>query len=191
AGAARRRHPDGPAARLAAVLAAAVLAALVAACGSGPPSPASPRAEAIAFMRAHPVAAVSGMTAGVIVTVDDAGFAGAAAREAGCPVALTAEVMGAVGSLPGCGAWLATAETAAGQVAVLSCGSIAARRECPLEERAGGYIPLPGDYVRFVTGGQIAAWSDIRVIEEFAVAALLAQASGSGLGWVTSPAGAG
>jgi hypothetical protein len=169
---------------VAGVLAAA--AAAVAVTGCQP----SPHTEAIAYMQAHPVPARPGMTAGVILTLDDFGFADAAAQEAHCPATLDARIIGAFGSLPGCGAWSATAVTLSGQVVHLACGSITARQECPTELRATGYIPVPGDYVRFQAGGgQITGPGGLQPITMFAVGDILAHSDGGPGGWVTTRAG--
>jgi hypothetical protein len=175
---------------LAASISVAVLGmASMAACAVPAPSAA---AEALAYMRAHPVAPEAGMTQAVILTVDDVGFAGTAAQEARCPASLAAVVRGAAGSEPGCGAWSGTAETAAGQLASFSCGSIPARAACPLMLTASGYVPSPGDYVRIRLHVQIASPGDIQVITEFAVGSILSQAPDpGGPVFVTTPAEAG
>jgi len=169
-------------------LAALALAGGMAACGSpSPPPPQPPSAVALAYMRAHPVAPVAGMTAGIVLTSEDAGFFGAAEAEAGCPATLTAYTAGTVGNQPACLAWSATVETPSGSLAAVSCGSIAARRACPPALTAPGvYIPSPGDFIRFASGGTVAAAADIHVVVMFAVD-IPAPDTG---GWVTTPAGA-
>jgi hypothetical protein len=116
---------------------AAVL--LAAGCSSGQPAP---RAEAAAWMAAHPAPARPGL---VNVMILPGGFAGAAAAQA-CPgLRLTAWRVPAAGDLPGCGAWTATALTVTGQVVRLACGSIPARRECPLFRGPAAHGGLDAD----------------------------------------------
>lgn len=155
---------------------AAALALTTAGCSTVSP----PIAEAAAWMAQHPAAERPGRVNAMILPGGFAvvGFAGAAARQA-CPgmpldaspigVQVTAYHVPAAGGLPGCGAWTATALTAAGHVVHLACGSIPARVECPLFRYADGYIPSGGDYVRVRPGGgQITGRSDVQVIEESA-----------------------
>ena len=161
------------------------VASFAAACGTSP-QPAPP-AEALAYMRAHPAPAVAGMTAGIVLASDDIGFFGAAETEAGCPATLTAFTAPAAGGQPACGAFTATAETPSGQVVTISCGSIPARRACPAMLTAPGvYIPLPGDYVYFASGGTVAAPADIRGIAMFAID--IPAPDTGGPVWVTTPA---
>jgi hypothetical protein len=149
--------------------AALASAAVLTACGGTPPPHLSARAQAIAYMRSHPVAPRPGMTTAVVLSSDSVGFLKAAARQAHCPATLMVAIKGSVGNLPGCGAWSATVETAAGTVAHLACGSIAARRLCPTDLLANGYIPSDGDYLRFRTDGRITGPAEVQVIREFAV----------------------
>ncbi|MGH3194279.1 MAG: hypothetical protein ACRDOL_44865, partial [Streptosporangiaceae bacterium] len=94
-----------------------------------------------------------------------------------------------VGNLPACGAWTATALTAAGQVVNLACGSIPGRVECPLWEPASGYVPSAGDFVRIPPGGgQITSPAGLQVIELFADSVLLLDQSDGDTGTLTSPA---
>jgi hypothetical protein len=138
------------------VIAVLALAATLAACsGNRSTAPARPApsgaALALAYMRAHPVPSRAGMTTGVILTLQEDGFATArGALTPPCPAQLTARVAGALDTGPICGAWEATAETVTGQVARLSCGSITARRSCPLwaadafdDPLEGGLRPFP------------------------------------------------
>ena len=170
---------------------ATALAAATAACGGVAVVQVSPSAEALAYVRAHPVRPVAGMTTGVLLSVDVAGFAGAAATEAGCPPSLTAYIAPAAGSPPACAAWSATAETAAGAEVSLSCGSAAARLPCPMlvDGNENTYVPSPGDFVRFRTGGLISAPGDIRPITQFALLDLLGQSPDPGPVFVTTWAG--
>jgi hypothetical protein len=173
----------------AALVAGSIVTLAVTACSAAPgPSPQpSPAAAALAYMTAHPVAPVAGMTAGIVLSSTDTGFFGAAESEAGCPATLTAFTGKAAGNQPACGAFTATAETPSGQVVTISCGSIPARRACPAMLTAPGvYIPLPGDYVRFASGGTIAAAADLRDIAMFAVD--IPAPDTGGPVWVTTPA---
>lgn len=170
-----------------------VLAALaltgVTACNAGLMQ-AGPATEALGYMRAHPVPAVAGMVPAVILTADVAGFAGAAARQAGCPASETALHRGTAGHEPACGAWSGTAETAKGDLVTFTCGSITYREMCSLMQIPGGYIPGPGDYVRLPLSGYVATAGEIRVITEFAVEGILQQSPDpGGPSFVTAPAG--
>jgi hypothetical protein len=198
-----------------AVLAGPAVALAVAGC-SGPGAgfgikviePSAPRAEAAAWMAEHPAREVPGLVNAMILPGGYAvfGFAGQAGGQA-CPgwpeefggvpqpTASPTASPGAYtdaylsGSLPGCGAWTATALTVTGEVVTLACGSIPARVECPLWRYANGYVPSGGDYVRIRPGGgPIAGWPDLQVIELFADLSPLLQESGTGTGWITSPA---
>lgn len=171
----------------AALVTGSVIAVAVAGCASAPARQPSPSAAALAYMRAHPAPAVAGMTAGIVLSSDDAGFFGAAEGEAGCPATLTAFTGKAAGNQPACGAFTATAMTPSGQVVTISCGSIPARRACPaMLTSPGVYIPLPGDYVRFASGGTIAAAADIQDLAMFAVD--IPAPDTGGPVWVTTPA---
>jgi hypothetical protein len=168
-----------------AALAALALIGGVTACGG---TSSSPQAAALAYMRAHPVAPAAGMTAGIVLTSDDAGFFGAAAREAGCPAALTSFTAGAAGDQPACLAWSAAVEVPSGRVVTVSCGSIAGRRACPPALTAAGvYIPNVGDYVRFASSGAVTVPGDFADIAMFAVDIPDPDITG-GPGWITTPA---
>jgi hypothetical protein len=151
--------------------AAVTLAAAAAAAGCASqhtPAP-TPSQVATAYMRAHPQPAVPGTTTGIILTSEVRGFLGKAATEAGCPANLTAAITRAVGSLPGCGAWTATAVTPAGTIMTITCGSIPARQACPLMLRPNGYVPVPGDYVRFQPYVPVALMGNVQLITISAV----------------------
>jgi hypothetical protein len=174
-------------AKISGLLATLGIASATAACGGAAPSPA---AAALAYMQAHKVPAVAGMTAGVVLASNDVGFFGTAARQAQCPATLTAFTAGAAGGQPLCGAFDATVETPSGQVVAISCGSIAGRTACPPMLTAPGvYIPSPGDYIRFRDGGVIAASGDIQGLAMFAVNVPLHDTGGPV--WVTAPASGG
>jgi hypothetical protein len=150
--------------RAAAPMAVVATAGIIAACGG---SPQTPQAQALAYMNSHPAPVFSpGMTAGIVLTDEDKGFAGAAAVQADCPTSLTAYTARSVGSPPGCGAWTITVETAGGRTAVVSCGSIPARQACPmlLDGNPDTYMPFPGDYILFNADGHVDTAADIRLL---------------------------
>lgn len=162
------RWPARGLSRAVAPLAAGTLAGIAAACAGG--TLHAPQAEALAYMRAHPVPAAAGMTTGIVMSDDDEGFAGAAAAEARCPASLTAYTAGSVGSLPLCGAWDAVVETPDGRTVRIACGSIAGRVACPAWlNSASGYVPDAGDYIRFTSAGQVVTAADVQVLAWFAV----------------------
>lgn len=183
----------------------------------------SAQAEASAWMAAHPAPVRAGWVNAMILPGQfaDVGFAGPAGRQA-CPdmpetdgvpapspspspagtAALTAWHEPAMGNLPGCGAWTATALIGTtGQVVKLACGSIPGRVECPFFRLADGYIPGGGDFVRLraaaltaaLAGGwsQVGGFGDLAVIEEFADSALMLLEPDGGSGYATAPAPAG
>jgi hypothetical protein len=169
---------------------AALLAAGVTACTpASAPAPAhpapSPRAAAMAYMRAHPLTAAAGMAAGVMLTSHETGFVGTAGTpETRCPVRLTAAVFGQGGPL--CGAWSGTALTPAGNTVTLTCGNAQTGQPCPLLLVTADQhlIPYAGDYVRFAAGGQVTRPANIQVVTSFAVPQI---PEGNEFAWVPAP----
>jgi hypothetical protein len=134
------------------------LAASLSACGSAPPPPRLVPLTKVApaWLRAHPVPPVPGMTAGIVTEqLGDVAWFCHHGR----------------GSLAGnCGYWAGILLTAGGQTVTFTCGRVVDASGTPLPASSWadctdpGYVPEPGDYVYVPSSLEVTPGHDVRVI---------------------------